>query len=642
MSYSFLKPVRIGNMVLKNRVIVPAMARYLCKDGYVTDAYVEYLRAIAEGGVAMVTVGIMPIDLNWPSTMPTQPCLGDDKYIPGLTRAVAAIHAGGAKASLQPWMPGRAPYTYANAVERAQDIAIVNRLTVDEIHNIQKKYAAAALRCAMAGADVVEWHNAHNYLGEQFFSPYFNRRTDEYGQQSVENSMRFAREALTLTRRTLDAAGYSHVELIAKLNGSEIINDDITPELLAASAKELEKAGIALITVNGGGGLTRLEGMSGDGHRPEGWKVKYAEIVKNAVSIPVAASGNLKHPSYVDAIIREGKCDLVALGRTSICDPHWVNKCRAGREDLIRYCLSCMHCVYALPADVCGCTMNPRCRREACTPRVEDTPQTGAGRKVVVVGAGPAGCLAAITLAQRGFRPILCDKNDFLGGMMVPAGMPIGKQEFQNGINYYANMLRELKVDVRLNTEVTPELLQAEAPYAVIAAVGSYEFIPPIPGADGENVIGARRYILERPEVRGKKVVVLGCGQTGLEAAHMLAALGNDVTEIEMQERAFITLLEHKLDLEYAEASGGKTVFGHKVLELTDSAVVAQSVETGEQVTFAADVIIPAIGVRSNSAEVEKLRACGVEKFFNIGDSAKTGMIYEAISAAYDCAIALE
>ena len=87
MSYSFLKPARIGNMVLKNRVIVPAMARYLCKDGYVTDAYVEYLRAIAEGGIAMVTVGIMPIDLNWPSTMPTQPCLGDDKYIPGLTRA---------------------------------------------------------------------------------------------------------------------------------------------------------------------------------------------------------------------------------------------------------------------------------------------------------------------------------------------------------------------------------------------------------------------------------------------------------------------------------------------------------------------------------------------------------------------------
>ena len=232
MSYSFLKPVKIGNMILKNRVIVPAMARYLCKDGFVTDAYVEYLRAMAEGGVAMVTVGIMPIDLNWPSTMPTQPCLGDDKYIPGLTRAVAAIHAGGAKASLQPWMPGRAPYTYANAVERAQDIAIVNRLTVDEIHNIQRKYAAAALRCAMAGADVVEWHNAHNYLGEQFYSPYFNHRTDEYGQQSVENSMRFARETITLTRKTLDAAGYTKTKIVV----SNALDEYLIRDLLSQGA----------------------------------------------------------------------------------------------------------------------------------------------------------------------------------------------------------------------------------------------------------------------------------------------------------------------------------------------------------------------------------------------------------------------
>lgn len=642
MSYSFLNPIRIGNLVLKNRIIVPAMARYLCKDGYVTDDYVEYLRAISEGGVAMVTVGIMPIDLGWPSTMPTQPCLGDDKYIPGLTRAAAAIHAGGAKASFQPWMPGRLPYTYADATERAQDIALVDKLTVDQIHNIQRKYAAAALRCAMAGADVVEWHNAHNYLGEQFFSPYFNHRTDEYGQQSPENCMRFAREAITLTRETLDKAGYQHVEITAKLNGTEVINDLITPEHLAACAQELEKVGVALITVNGGGGLTRLEGMSGDGHRAEGWKVKYAEIVKSAVSIPVAASGNLKHPSYVDAIIREGKCDMAALGRTSICDSHWVEKCKNGREDLIRYCLSCMHCVYALPSRVCGCTMNPRGRREAVSPRVQDVPANGNGRKVIIVGAGPAGCISAITLAQRGFKPILCDKLDYIGGMMLVAGMPIGKHEFQNGITYYENMLRELKVEVRLNTEVTPEMLRAENPYAVICAVGSYEFVPPIKGSEGENVIGARRYIVERPEIRGKKVVVLGCGQTGLEVAHMLAALGNDVTEIEMLPRSSITLLEHKLDLEYAEAAGVKTVFSHKVLELSENSVVAQSVDTGENVMFEADVIVPAIGVRPNSAEVERLRECGIDKFYNLGDSVEPGMIYAATSMAYDFALSLE
>ena len=639
-------PINYGGLELKNRIIFAPTTF-----GLAEDEYFEKIRKIAAGGCAMVIIGDVPVGKSQ-----FEKSLFDKKGFAHYQKLVEIVHSYDCRICAQlhqsdsnmlamlKYVPGvltkKISMEELRPLLNAEVAPYISKLSTRKIHKIINGFGEAAVLAVKAGFDMVQVHG--DRMCGSFSSTVFNHRTDEYGQQSVENSMRFAREALTLTRRTLDAAGYSHVELIAKLNGSEIINDDITPELLAASAKELEKAGIALITVNGGGGLTRLEGMSGDGHRPEGWKVKYAEIVKNAVSIPVAASGNLKHPSYVDAIIREGKCDLVALGRTSICDPHWVNKCKAGREDLIRYCLSCMHCVYALPADVCGCTMNPRCRREAFTPRVEDTPQTGAGRKVVVVGAGPAGCLAAITLAQRGFRPILCDKNDLLGGMMVPAGMPIGKQEFQNGINYYANMLRELKVDVRLNTEVTPALLQAEAPYAVIAAVGSYEFIPPIPGADGENVIGARRYILERPEIRGKKVVVLGCGQTGLEAAHMLAALGNDVTEIEMQERAFITLLEHKLDLEYAEASGVKTVFGHKVLELTDSAVVAQSVETGEQVTFAADVIIPAIGVRSNSAEVEKLRACGVEKFFNIGDSAKTGMIYEAISAAYDCAIALE
>lgn len=642
MAYSFLEPIRVGRMVLKNRIIVPAMARYLCEDGFATEDYIRYYEAMAKGGVAMVTVGIMPIDLGWPSTMPSQPCLGDDKYIPQLQKAVTAMHAAGAKVSFQPWMPGRAPYTYADAVERAQDIAIVNKLTKDEILNIERKYVAACLRCAACGVDAIEWHNAHNYLGEQFFSPYFNHRTDEYGQQNVENSMRFARECISKARRALDEAGYPNVEIIAKLNGSDILPGGVTPEILAASAKELEKVGVAMITVNAGGGLTRLEGMSGDGHRAEGWKVPLAEIVKAAVSIPVAASGNLKRPSYVDSIIKEGRCDLVALGRTTIADPYWVSKCAAGREDLIRYCLSCMHCIYAQPRKECGCTMNPRCRRESFVPEIESLPKVGNGRKVMVIGAGPAGCAAAIALAQRGFKPIICEKSDYIGGMMLVAGMPIGKQEFQYGIGYYMNMLRELKVEVRLNTEATPELIRAEEPYAVICAVGTNELVPPIKGIDGPNVITVRSYLVDRPEYRNRRIAVIGGGQTGLEAAHMLRSAGNDVVCIEMQPRSYATLLEHKLDLEYAEESGVNMLFEHKVLEFGVSSVVTENLKTGESETVEADVIVLAFGVRPNSAEVEKLRECGVEKFFNVGDSNKPGMIYQAVAAAHDCAIALE
>ena len=225
---------------------------------------------------------------------------------------------------------------------------------------------------------------------------------------------------------------------------------------------------------------------------------------------------------------------------------------------------------------------------------------------------------------------------------MLVAGMPIGKQEFQYGIGYYMNMLKELKVEVRLNTEATPELIRAEAPYAVICAVGSNELVPPIPGVDGPNVITVRSYLVDRPEYRNRRIAVIGGGQTGLEAAHMLRSVGNDVVCVEMQPRSYATLLEHKLDLEYAEESGVKMLFEHKVLEFGVNSVVTENLKTGEKETIEADVIVLAFGVRPNTAEVDKLRECGVEKFFNVGDSSKPGMIYQAVAAAHDCAIALE
>ena len=637
-----LEPIKIGNMELRNRVVLSAMAKYFCTNGYIGREYCEYYRNIAHGGTALIIPGIMCVEPKWYGQH-EQPFLNDDKYIPGLKMAIDAVHEEGAKFACQLWMPGHLPYTQEDyPEENGQKIAAVNYIPREMIPELQQKYVDAAVRCAKAGTDAIEWHMAHNYLPEQFYSPYFNHRTDEYGQQNVENSMRFARECISKARRALDEAGYPNIEIIAKLNGSDILPGGVTPEILAASAKELEKVGVAMITVNAGGGLTRLEGMSGDGHRAEGWKVPLAEIVKAAVSIPVAASGNLKHPSYVDSIIKEGRCDLVALGRTTIADPYWVSKCAAGREDLIRYCLSCMHCIYAQPRKECGCTMNPRCRRESFVPEIESLPKVGNGRKVMVIGAGPAGCAAAIALAQRGFKPVICEKSDYIGGMMLVAGMPIGKQEFQYGIGYYMNMLKELKVEVRLNTEATPELIRAEAPYAVICAVGSNELVPPIPGVDGPNVITVRSYLVDRPEYRNRRIAVIGGGQTGLEAAHMLRSVGNDVVCVEMRPRSYATLLEHKLDLEYAEESGVQMLFEHKVLEFGVNSVVTENLKTGEKETIEADVIVLAFGVRPNTAEVDKLRECGVEKFFNVGDSSKPGMIYQAVAAAHDCAIALE
>ena len=507
---------------------------------------------------------------------------------------------------------------------------------MDEIHNIQKKYAAAALRCAMAGADVVEWHNAHNYLGEQFFSPYFNHRTDEYGQQSVENSMRFAREALTLTRRTLDAAGYSHVELIAKLNGSEIINDDITPELLAASAKELEKAGIALITVNGGGGLTRLEGMSGDGHRPEGWKVKYAEIVKNAVSIPVAASGNLKHPSYVDAIIREGKCDLVALGRTSICDPHWVNKCKAGREDLIRKCLGCMNCNKSVVAGKnLHCAINPVTGR-ATVYGDENLVKTGAGRTVAVVGGGPGGMQAALLLKKRGYYPVIFESRDHLGGSAVLASKAPCKGMVAELIETMKAEMKEYHIEVRLNTPATVETLRALDPYGVVVACGGDQIVPNIPGVDRSNVYYIEDVLLRRVSFEGKNIAVIGGGHVGLEVAHFLCD-NNKVTVVEMQKEVGVTIYRtarYKL-LSLLAESGVEVLTEHAIAGVTDGAVELKKTDTGEVVTRPADIVIMALGNRPDKSYEQQLKDA-FDKVVFVGDANKGGTMADATLSAYE------
>ena len=188
MAYSFLEPIRVGKMVLKNRIIVPAMARYLCEDGFATEDYIRYYEAMAKGGVAMVTVGIMPIDLGWPSTMTSQPCLGDDKYIPQLQKAVTAMHAAGAKVSFQPWMPGRAPYTYADAVERAQDIAIVNKLTKDEILNILTVREALDL-CNEIGAI-----SAYAYLGDVGSSVTGDKRAQKFEDDYLDDVIAFIKD----------------------------------------------------------------------------------------------------------------------------------------------------------------------------------------------------------------------------------------------------------------------------------------------------------------------------------------------------------------------------------------------------------------------------------------------------------------
>lgn len=624
-----LEPIKIGNMELRNRVVLSAMAKYFCTNGYIGREYCEYYRNIAHGGTALIIPGIMCVEPKWYGQH-EQPFLNDDKYIPGLKMAIDAVHEEGAKFACQLWMPGHLPYTQEDYPEQnGQKIAAVNYIPREMIPELQQKYVDAAVRCAKAGTDAIEWHMAHNYLPEQFYSPYFNHRTDEYGAQNVENAMRFSVEVIDRIK-----AACPGVEIIAKMNGSDFHEGTASMQWLGDAAVILEQHGVSMITVNGGGVISRLTGMSADGNEEEGWKVPYAEVVKKRVSIPVAACGSLRHPDFIDSIIEDGKCDLVALGRQLFAEPEFCNKIAEGREDELKFCVSCMHCLTKTKfgPNQPGCTVNPRGRREFCIPRELNV--NGDGLPVAVVGAGPAGLEAAVTLAKRGFAVTLFDKSDKLGGNINLASMPIGKYKLGWMVGYYENMLRKLGVTVRLGTTCTPELLEELKPYAVFVATGSVEAIPPLPGIDGEGVIPVRAYLCERPEIKDERVVVLGAGQTGLEAARMLAVAGNEVTVVDMMPDEIPPITDHRLDLNYAREAGVTVLMAHKVARIDKDAVVVSDMATGEEKSLPRDKVIVALGVKSDRALYDEVKG-RFQNVFNLGDSDKPGMAVYAVSAGY-------
>lgn len=624
-----LEPIKIGNMELRNRVVLSAMAKYFCTNGYIGREYCEYYRNIAHGGTALIIPGIMCVEPKWYGQH-EQPFLNDDKYIPGLKMAIDAVHEEGAKFACQLWMPGHLPYTQEDyPEENGQKIAAVNYIPREMIPELQQKYVDAAVRCAKAGTDAIEWHMAHNYLPEQFYSPYFNHRTDEYGAQNVENAMRFSVEVIDRIK-----AACPGVEVIAKMNGSDFHEGTASMQWLGDAAVILEQHGVSMITVNGGGVISRLTGMSADGNEEEGWKVPFAEVVKKRVSIPVAACGSLRHPDYIDSIIEAGKCDLVALGRQLFAEPEFCNKIAEGREDELKFCVSCMHCLTKTKfgPNQPGCTVNPRGRREFCIPRELNV--NGDGLPVAVVGAGPAGLEDAVTLAKRGFAVTLFDKGDKLGGNINLASMPIGKYKLGWMIGYYENMLRKLGVTVRLGTTCTPEMLEELKPYAVFIATGSVEAIPPLPGIGGEGVIPVRSYLCERPEIKDSKVIVLGAGQTGLETARMLAVAGNEVTVVDMLPDEIPPITDHRLDLNYAREAGVKILMAHKVVRIEDSAVVVTDMATGEEKSLPRDKVIVALGVKSDHALYDEVKD-RFQNVFNLGDSDKPGMAVYAVSAGY-------
>lgn len=517
---------------MKNRIVMSPMSNYMATPkGEVTDREIAFYVARARGGAGLIAMGASYVHPSG-SFGVGQMGIYDDSLVPGLKRMVEAIHAAGAKISIQLHHAGRQT---TSAVTGYQPVApspvpcpvkkeMPHPLTKAEIAEMVENFAQAARRAREAGFDIVEIHCAHGYLPAQFLSPYSNKRADEYGGD-LQGRTRFAVEILRRCREVLGEG----IPVICRIVGDEMVEDGIHLDEARKIARVLESVGAAAISVSTGVApfFYTVPNMAVE----PGWNRKSAAGIKEAVGVPVIVAGRINDPQLAEEILAERQADLINMGRPLIADPELPIKAMAGRFDDIRKCIGCNKgCHDRRRKDrSTQCLVNPEAGRETTLTLVPAEKP----RRVVVVGGGPAGMEAARAAALRGHRVILFERQDKLGGRLSLAAVPPQKSGYAEAVSYLSREVSRLPVEIRTGRAVTAEEVLALDPDAVILATGARPAVPRIPGLAESGFVTADE-VLEKGGLPRDQVLVIGGGAVGAETAHLLATQGQHVTVVEM------------------------------------------------------------------------------------------------------------
>ena len=636
-------PITIGNVTFRNRMFsAPMGGTDITNDGCIGPKSTAFYELRAKGGAAAVTVSECMVH---PATDGSHAYHLDESILNSLASATYtadAIRRHGAIPSLELSHSGMYSGTYMTDKSRQKGLAQwgpsactrpdgvpVGELTKEMIADIVRSYGHVAGLAKRAGFEMIMIHGGHGWLINQFFSPYFNHRGDEYGG-SLENRCRFAVEVLQSVR----AAVGPGFPIEFRMSGSELFEGGYDLAEGCRIAQQIEPY-INLLHVSAG---TYQRGF-GDTHpsmfKEHGCNVYLAAEIKKHVSVPVATIGSLNDPAQMEEIIASGKADVVYMARALLADPQLPNKVMANREGEIVRCLRCFTCMAERAATATRrCTVNPLIGREPEGDTVYPAPEK---KKVLVAGGGPGGLYAAYTAARRGHQVILCEKDGELGGILKSEQALPFKREMYELAGTYADLARKAGVEIRLNTAVTPELAEIEAPDALIIAVGSAPLVPPIPGLDGDNVVIVNNYYKEKDKVTDD-VVVFGGGLAGCECAIHLGQEGKRVHLVEMRDTLAPDANVRHRPLLLKEIERYATVHtGCKGLEVHSDGIVCET-KDGERILVPGTSVICALGQRSRIADVDALRDCA--PFVRvIGDAAKVSTITNAVYWGYHAAL---
>ena len=505
----------------------------------------------------------------------------------------------------------------------------VGELTHEMIQEIVLAYGHVAGLAKRAGFELLMIHGGHGWLINQFLSPMFNNRDDEYGG-SLEGRCRFAIEVLKSVREAVGP--FFPIEF--RLSGSEFVKEGYDLQEGIRIAQQIEPY-IDLLHVTAGT-YQRTFGITHPSMFTEhGRNVHLAAEIKKHVSVPVATIGGLNDPAQMEEIIASGKADVVYMARALLADPFLPNKVMANQDEDIVHCLRCFTCMAERASTATRrCTVNPLIGREC---EGDEVAPSSVKKTVLVVGGGPGGLYSAWTAARRGHRVVLCEQEAELGGILKSEQALPFKQEMYKLANTYAGFCRNAGVEIRLNTRVTRAYVDDMAPDAVIIAAGSAPLVPPIPGLDGEQVVLVNDYYKKKDTV-GDEVVVLGGGLAGSECAIHLGLEGKHVHLVEMRnDLAPDANVRHRPLLLKELEKHVNVHTGHKALRVTAEGVVCET-HDGQEILIPGKSVICTLGQRSRTEVVEELS--GSAPFVRvIGDAARVSTITNAVYWGYHAAL---
>jgi 2,4-dienoyl-CoA reductase-like NADH-dependent reductase (Old Yellow Enzyme family)/thioredoxin reductase len=640
MSVSLWDEVVLGGKRLRNRTVMPAMGTgYGSLEGTVTERLVSYSRLRAEGGVGLLITEVCAVHPNGKG-MPSELCIYDDSFIPGLQELTAAIRGAGAAAALQLHHAGRETFAAVIGEQPVAPSAIASRamgqepraLSIGEIEEMVGCFAAAARRAREAGFDAVEVHGAHGYLVNQFISPYSNHRDDAYGGDDM-GRFRFAREIVREIKRE---AG-SDFPVIFRFSSTEAVRGGYELEYILPLLTLLEGEGVDALHVSCGVFDSPGNPTSPGMHHPSGINVERAAVVKERVGVPVIVVGKIHDPRMGEEIVAKGQADLVAFGRQHLADPLFLTKAKEGRYEDIRFCLSCNQgCIERLLFEMSSatCTINPSCGREW----KEEKKSSARPGPFLVAGAGAAGLQAALTLKEAGAEVRVVEKESEPGGQLRPASRPPGKEPLAVWVDWATRGLKALGQDVEYGVEANEEVLEESKWAGVIAACGADPLLPKVKGSELELNAEARQVLLGSRET-GDKVLVVGAGPVGMETAAYLIERGCQVTVVEEREQPPLPpATSHGYFLHRELRKKGLLLLNTRVEEVTESGAVVSS--RGEKREIEADTVIWAVGSVPATACADKAREAGLEVMV-VGDAVEPRRLLEAVHEGHKAARSL-